>query len=44
LLLTREPPAGLVQEFIDFARSAAVHNLVQKHGFVPVTPGEGPDK
>jgi phosphate transport system substrate-binding protein len=44
LLLTREPPAGLVKEFIDFARSAEVHDLVQKHGFVAVTPGEGPDR
>jgi phosphate transport system substrate-binding protein len=44
LLLTREPPAGLVREFIDYARSAEVHDLVQKHGFVPVKADQGPDR
>ena len=44
LLLTREPPAGPVRDFIDFARSSAVHDLLQKHGFVPVSPGQDPDR
>jgi phosphate transport system substrate-binding protein len=34
-LLTREPPQGLVKEFLDFARSADVHDLIRQHGFVP---------
>jgi phosphate transport system substrate-binding protein len=34
-LLAREPPHGAVQEFLEFARSAAVHDLIEKHGFAP---------
>ena len=34
-LLSREPPQGAVRDFIDFARSAEVDDLIQKHGFVP---------
>ncbi len=37
-LLTREPPAGVVREFIDFARSAEVQDLIKQHGFVPLAP------
>jgi phosphate transport system substrate-binding protein len=37
-LLTREPPAGLVRDLIDFARSAEVHDLIREHGFVPFSP------
>jgi phosphate transport system substrate-binding protein len=33
-LVTREKPQGLAAEFIDFARSNAVLDLVQKHHFV----------
>jgi phosphate transport system substrate-binding protein len=44
LLLTREPPAGPVRDFIDFARSNAVGDLVLKHGFVPVSPGQDSDR
>ncbi len=44
LLLTREPPTGLAEEFIAFARSAEVHDLVQKHGFAAVTPGQDGEK
>jgi phosphate transport system substrate-binding protein len=35
LLLTREPPPDAAKAFLEFARSAAVHDLVRKHGFVP---------
>lgn len=35
-LVTRERPSGLVQEFIDFARSADVHDLVRAQYFVPL--------
>jgi phosphate transport system substrate-binding protein len=34
-LLTREPPQGLVQEFLDFACSPRVHDLIGQHGSVP---------
>jgi phosphate transport system substrate-binding protein len=40
LLLTREPATGVLLEFITFARSAEVHDLLQKHGFVPAGPGQ----
>jgi phosphate transport system substrate-binding protein len=33
-LVTRETPKGLAAEFIDFARSNAVLDLIQKHHFV----------
>jgi phosphate transport system substrate-binding protein len=33
-LVTREAPKGLAAEFIDFARSNAVHDLVKQHHFV----------
>src|SRR5262249_30660971 len=35
-LVTREAPAGLVKEFIDFARSPRVHDLVREQSFVPL--------
>jgi phosphate transport system substrate-binding protein len=35
-LVTRETPKGLAAEFIDFARSNAVLDLIQKHHFVPL--------
>ena len=35
-LVTRETPRGLAAEFIDFARSNAVHDLIQKHHFIPL--------
>lgn len=38
LLLTREPASPAVQAFLDFARSAGVHDLIRKHGFVPADP------
>jgi phosphate transport system substrate-binding protein len=38
LLLTRERPPASAKAFLDFARSAAVHDLVRKHGFVPAAP------
>jgi phosphate transport system substrate-binding protein len=44
LLLTREPPTELLLDFIDFARGPEVRDLVQKHGFVPVTPGQDSDR
>jgi phosphate transport system substrate-binding protein len=31
LLVTRDPPQGLVKEFIDFARSPAVHEVLDKY-------------
>jgi phosphate transport system substrate-binding protein len=37
-LVTREEPTDLVKEFIDFARSPAVVDLVEKMHFVPVAP------
>jgi phosphate transport system substrate-binding protein len=33
-LVTREPPKGLAAEFIDFARSSAVLDLIHEHHFV----------
>jgi phosphate transport system substrate-binding protein len=44
LLLTREPPAGLLRDFIDFAQSDQVRDLIEKHGFVPTSPGGGSDR
>jgi phosphate transport system substrate-binding protein len=37
-LLTREAPQGLVRDFIAFSQSPDVYDLIEKHGFVPVTP------
>src|SRR5947209_20537255 len=34
-LLTRDPPHGPARDFIDFARSAEVHDVIQKHHLVP---------
>jgi phosphate transport system substrate-binding protein len=34
-LITRESPSGLARKFIEFARSAEVHDLVEAHYFVP---------
>jgi phosphate transport system substrate-binding protein len=35
-LVTTAPPEGLAREFIDFARSAEVHDLVRGQSFVPL--------
>jgi phosphate transport system substrate-binding protein len=35
-LVVRKVPDGLVKEFLDFARSAAVHDLVREQCFVPI--------
>jgi phosphate transport system substrate-binding protein len=35
LLLTREPPAGLKKEFINFALSSQITDIVLQHEFVP---------
>jgi phosphate transport system substrate-binding protein len=37
-LVTRPPPFEPVQEFLDFARSPDLHELIRQHGFVPVNP------
>jgi phosphate transport system substrate-binding protein len=34
-LVTRQPPDGLVREFIDFARSDAVRDLIEQHHQAP---------
>jgi phosphate transport system substrate-binding protein len=34
-LVTRESPGGLARKFIEFARSAEVHDLVEAYYFVP---------
>ncbi len=34
-LVTRGLPQGLAKTFIDYARSPAVHDLIEKHEFVP---------
>lgn len=34
-LVTRGLPQGLAKAFIDYARSPAVHDLIEKHEFVP---------
>ncbi|SDZ07195.1 phosphate transport system substrate-binding protein, partial [Nitrosomonas halophila] len=36
-LVTRETPVGLVRDFIEFARSAQVHDLVEAQYFVPAS-------
>jgi phosphate transport system substrate-binding protein len=38
LLLTREAPAGVVRELIDFACSTEVADLIEKHGFALPSP------
>lgn len=35
-LLTRQEPTGLVREFLDFARSERVHDLIREQCFVPL--------
>ena len=35
-LITRAPPSGLSQRFIEFARSEQVHDLVEAQYFVPI--------
>lgn len=35
-LVTRTPPEGLVNDFIEFARSADVHDIVREQSFVPI--------
>jgi len=35
-LVTRETPTGVVQQFIEFAQSAEVHDLVEELSFVPL--------
>ncbi len=35
-LITRAPPSGLSQRFIEFARSGQVHDLVEAQYFVPI--------
>lgn len=39
ILVTRETPTGVKKDFIDFARSSAVHDLVREQSFVPVDQG-----
>ena len=34
-LVTRQPPDGLVREFIDFARSDAVRDVIEQHHYAP---------
>lgn len=36
-LVTREAPQGLVRDFIEFARSAQVHDLVEAQHFIPAS-------
>ncbi len=35
-LVTKEPPTGLAKQFIEFAMSAEVHDLVEQQSFVPI--------
>ena len=35
-LVTKSPPAGIVREFIEFATSPKVHDLVKELSFVPI--------
>jgi phosphate transport system substrate-binding protein len=35
-LVTKAPPEGIIKEFIDFARSAGVHDIVLEQNFVPL--------
>jgi phosphate transport system substrate-binding protein len=37
-LITRGKPRDLVREFLDFARSSEVHDLINKYGFSPAPP------
>lgn len=37
-LVTKKAPEGLAKEFIDFAQSAKVHDLVREQYFVPILP------
>jgi phosphate transport system substrate-binding protein len=41
-LLTREPPRDHILEFLQFARSTEVYDLIDKHGFVPCPGGDSP--
>ena len=36
LLVTKSPPEGLVKEFIEFAASDKVHDLIREQSFVPL--------
>lgn len=36
-LVTNKPPTGLTKDFIDFARSKGVHDIVQEQYFVPAS-------
>lgn len=40
-LVTKTTSSGLSKEFIDFARSPEVKDLVEKQYFVPLAPGDG---
>jgi phosphate transport system substrate-binding protein len=44
LLVTRDQPQGPMLEFIDFARSEAVRDLVEKYHFVPLNDAAAPEK
>ncbi len=37
-LVTKETPSGLTKEFIEFAQSEKVHDLVEAQNFVPISP------
>jgi len=37
-LVTREEPSGLALTFIEFARSAGVHDIIKEQYFVPLAP------
>lgn len=37
-LVTKETPSGLTKEFIEFAQSEKVHDLVEAQNFVPIAP------
>ena len=39
-LVTRAEPEGQARAFLEFARSAAVHDLIEKQYFVTVTDGK----
>jgi phosphate transport system substrate-binding protein len=41
-LVTKKPPQGRVREFIEFARSREVHDLVRDLSFVPRESRDGP--
>ena len=36
-LVTTQTPSGLTEEFIEFAQSAKVHDLVEAQNFVPIS-------